>query len=219
MSDKVITSSLQAITLFRSIVKSPLQTLLNGEVFSVEDESQAASPVAQVLDLSASSDLVVKYQTSSAAFLAASRLLYNNESECRSFPLSLTLRNSVNGSYELTELNKLQHAVSILDSGIPVIVPRYLCYARAFPKQDPDTLYDLLAVETVPLIRHVFSATHLNLPMLRMQMESRKQDEVVLEPNLKSLAGIRTSGANTFLFLSKKYLDLHGLPYLYKKGC
>lgn len=217
MNDKISTSSLQAIELFKSIVKPPLQVLLNGEVFSVEEESQASSPTAQALDMSASSDLVVRYQTTSAIFLAASRLLYNSEDDCKKYPLSLTLRNTVNGSYEITELNKLQRAVSILQSGVPVVVPRYLCFARIFPKEEPNTLYDLLAVETIPLIQHVFSSTHLNLPGLRRRMESEKKSEVMLDDNLKWLAGIRNSGGNTFLFIGKKYLDIHGLPYLYKQ--
>ncbi|NHF67279.1 hypothetical protein [Xanthomonas hortorum] len=218
MNDKISTSSLQAIELFKLIVKAPLQSLLNGEVFSVEEESQASSPTAQVLDMSASSDLVVRYQTTTAVFLAASRLLYNSEDDCNKYPLSLTLRNTVNGVYEVTELNKLQRAVSILESGVPVVVPRYLCFARVFPKEEPKKLYDLLAVETIPLVRHIFSSTHLNLPGLRRRMESEKKSEVMLDANLKSLAGIRSSGNNTFLFIGKKYLDVHGLPYLYKQA-
>lgn len=218
MNDKISASSLQAIELFKGIVKSSLQSLLNGEIFSVEEEAQASSPTAQALDMSASSDLVVRYQTSSAVFLAGSRLLYNSEDDCKKYPLSMTLRNSVNGSYEVTELNKLHRAVSILQSGIPVIVPRYLCYARVYPKEEPKSLHDLLAIETIPLIQHIFSSTHLNLPELRHRMESDKKEAVMLDSKLPSLAGIRTSGNNTFLFIGKKYLDINGLPYLYKKA-
>ncbi|MRW82845.1 hypothetical protein GJ698_01910 [Pseudoduganella sp. FT26W] len=218
MNEKILHSSAQAIELFKTLVKAPLQTLLNGEVFSVEEEAQASSPVALILDTSASSDLVVQYHTTTAAFLAASRILYNDKDDCRTFQLSLTLRNTVNGSYELTELNKLERAVSLLMKGIPVIVPRYLCYARVFPKDKPTALFDLLAVETIPLIQHIFSSPHLNLSVLRRQMESKNNEgEVLLDPTLKSLAGIRKSKANTFLFLSKKYLDIHSLPYLYNR--
>ena len=217
MSDKYASSSLQAIELFRNLVKAPLQVLLGGEVFSVEAEAQASSPVAQVLDKSASTDLAVRYQTTSAVFLAASRLLYSDDADCRRYPLSLTLRNSVNGSYESTELNKLKRAVDLLSCGVPVVVPRYLCFARLSQKDNPTQLFDVLAAETIPLIRHVFAPDQLGLPELRRRMESDKKKEVLLDDELKSLAGLRYSGDNTFLFLNRRYLDMHGLPYLYQQ--
>lgn len=220
MNDKISTSSLQAIELFKSAVKPHLHELLNGEIFSVEEEAHAMSPTARALDMYASTDLAVRYQTTTAVFLAASRLLYSDEAKC-SFPFSLTLRNSVNGSYEVTELNKLQRAVSMFQAGTPVVLPRYLCYARIFPKEKPSTLYDLLAVETTPLIQHVFSPLQLNLPELRRQKENPKngneKDEVPWDKENKQLAGIRNSESNTFVYISKKWLDMHSIPYLYKK--
>ena len=217
MSKNYPESSLQAIELFQTLVKLPLQELLGGDVFSVEEEAQASAPIPQALDQSASSDLVVRYRTSSAVFFAASRILHITE-ENKKFLLSLTLRNSVKSSYEKTELNKLHTAVMLFQLGIPVVVPRYLCFARVFPEDKPTTLFDLLATETIPLINHIFNPTQLNISDMRRKMESNKSSEMLLDEKMKSLAGIRKSGDNTFLFMSKKYLDIYGLPYLYKQA-
>ncbi len=217
MSKDYPASSLQAIELFQRLVKAPLQELLHGDVFSVEEEAQASAPIPQALDQSASSDLVVRYRTTSAIFFAASRIFFATEKD-KKFPLSLTLRNSVKGSYEKTELNKLHTAVTLFEAGIPVVVPRYLCFARVYPENEPTNLFDLLATETIPLIKHVFNPSQLNLSNMRRRMESEKAPEAILDANMKSLAGIRKKDDNTFLFMNKKYLDIYGLPYLYKQA-
>lgn len=219
MTKSFAESSLKAIDIFKNLVRTPLQNLLGGEVFSVEDEAQAGSPVARVLDQSASSDVVLRYQTKSAVFLAASRIFYAEHQQCKKFALSLTLRNSIKQSFEKTELNKLRTAIDLFHSGIPVVVPRYLCFARVYSLEGISHLHDLLAVETIPLIDHVFDSTGMNLPALRRRMEVEKSKEILLEKNLKQLAGLRsTDEGNTFLFMNKPYLDMYCLPYLYLKA-
>jgi len=168
------------------------------------------------LDQFASSDIIVRFQENGALYVAASRILYNEVSNCNLYPPSPTLRNSVNGSYENTELNKLYRAVQLFDQGSPVILPRYLCYARVYPKEAPTAVYDLLAIETIPLIKHVFSSSGLNLPELRRKQETEKE-KVLFDEKLPWAAGIQINSPNTFLFMGVRYLEQCGLPYLYKK--
>lgn len=219
MTDTFQTTSLLAIDTFLKLMKEPLQKILEGEVISVEKETHASSPTALLLDKSASSDLIIKYKTTSTLFFASSRIMYfKHLYGCKSFQFSITLRDSVKGLFDITELNKLHAAISMLDNGIPVIVPRYLCYGRVYPMEAPTTLYDILVVDTIPLIKHIFSSSQMNIAKLRLKKKTSGAKEIYISENMKSLAGIRTNGENgsTFLFISKDYIDMNGLPYLYQ---
>ncbi|MFC7519273.1 hypothetical protein ACFQS6_01105 [Xanthomonas populi] len=217
MNDDIIASSRLTVETFQLLVKQPLQELLGSEIYSVENEAQSGSLLAQTMDQSASSDLLVQYQTSGSIFAAASRILFNELDGCNRFDMSITLRNSVNRCIDRTELNKLRASAMQLRNGIPALIPRFLCYALVFPKKSPTTLFDLIALETLPLVDHVFNSNEFDLPRLRRRMEAEKCEEVVLDPALRNLAGIRTKNANTFVYLSKRYLDHAGMPYLYRK--
>ncbi|MCC4602674.1 hypothetical protein HG421_13450 [Xanthomonas campestris pv. badrii] len=217
MNEDIIASSRLTVETFQRLVKYPLQELLGGEIYSVEDEAQSGSALAQTLDQSASSDLLVQYQASGSIFAAASRILFNDQDGCNRFDMSITLRNSVNRSIDRTELNKLRACAMQLRNGIPALIPRFLCYARVFPKKSPTTLFDLIALETLPLVDHVFNSNEFDLPRLRRQMEAENCEEVSFDPALRNLAGIRTKNANTFVYLSKRYLDQAGMPYMYRK--
>lgn len=229
------TLSRQSITAFNTLVKEPLQNLLQGEIFSVETEADTGSAVAKMLDQSASSDLIVRYSHAGALYTAASRIRFlpRSGTNRKPFEPSLTLRNTVKGSYEYTEINKLHRAVNLFRAGHPVVLPRYLCVARVFKDAHgaPVRLYDLLVLETVPFIEHCFAATALDLPKLRRDFElelkalkkeqkensDRKGVEVSIEPRQRGLAGIREFEGNSFLFVNKTYLEQNGLPHLYQR--
>ncbi|SMG45767.1 hypothetical protein [Paraburkholderia susongensis] len=229
------TLSRLSITAFHTLVKDPLQKLLQGEIFSVEAEADTGSAVAKVLDQAASSDLVVRYSHAGALYTAASRIRFlkpRTGAQKKPFEPSVTLRNTVKGSYECTEINKLHRAVKLFRAGHPVIVPRYLCAARVFKDRSgaPVRLYDLLVLETVPFIEHCFDAGALDLPKLRRDFElelkaltkeqkdnpDRKGTEVNVEPKQRDWAGIREFEGNSFLFVNKTYLEQNGLPHLYQ---
>ncbi|NML30958.1 hypothetical protein [Paraburkholderia antibiotica] len=229
------TMSRLSITAFNALVKEPLQKLLQGEIFSVEAEANGGSAVAKVLDQSASSDLVVRYSQAGALYTAASRIRFlkpRTGTGKKPFEASVTLRNTVKGSYDFTEINKLYRAVKLFRSGHPVILPRYLCAARVFRDAagEPERLYDLLVLETVPFIEHCFETNALDLPKLRRDFElklkalswkqkndpKRKDIEVNLEPKQREWVGIREFDGNSFLFVNKTYLEQNGLPHLYQ---
>ena len=181
----------------------------------MEDEGQAGSPVAKAMDQSATSDLVVRFQQSDSLYTAASRISYHPKNELEKYRPSPTLRNSVGGFYDATEVNKLHRAVCYFEAGVPVIIPRYLCFARVFPKQEPTHVHDLLALETIPLLKHIFAPAGLNLPELRRRYEAVKK-RIVLDETLTKDVGIQPIEGNTFLFLGKRYLEQCGLPMLYQ---
>ncbi len=215
MNQQFATSSRSSIDIFASLVKSELQCMLGVNIYSIEDEAQAGSEVARTLDQSASSDLLIQYESDGSVFAAASRLIFC-EKHILDMDMSITLRDSIGGDFSTTELNKLNSSLRNIRSGIPALLPRYLCYARVSPKKSPEKLHDILVIETIPLIDHVFSTSHFNLPGLRRKMLSEQAKEALLESSLKNLAGIRTAGNTTFVFLSRKYLDQNGIPYRYK---
>ncbi|MCC4593300.1 hypothetical protein LL974_19400 [Xanthomonas campestris pv. cannae] len=204
-----------SIDTFTSLVKSELQSMLGVSIYSIEDEAQAGSEIAKALDQSASSDLLIRYESDGSLFAAASRLMFCDQHILK-LDMSITLRDSVGGDFSVTELNKLHSSLRSIRNGIPALLPRYMCYARVTPRGIPEKLHDMLVIETIPLIDHVFSTSHFDLPGLRRRMLSEQNRETLLDPTLRHLAGIRTTGNRTFVFLSKQYLDQNGIPYRYR---
>ncbi|WP_407352120.1 hypothetical protein [Luteimonas sp. R10] len=217
MTNQFETTSRSSIDAFNALVKSELQEILGVNIYSVESEALAGSDVAKTLDQSASSDLLIQYESDGSVFAAASRLSFCDP-HILDMDFSITLRDSIDGEFAKTELNKLFSSLRNIRSGVPALLPRYLCYARINKKTNPMSLHDILAIETAPLVDHIFSPAHFNLPHLRRKMQSEESKEILLEHGLKHLAGLRTSSKNTFVFVSKKYLDQNCIPYTHRRA-
>jgi hypothetical protein len=221
MNDDYEKRSADAIMHFNLFVKEPLQKMLGGTIFSVENDAKNESDISKILDRSASSDLIVKFDKAGTIFTAASRILYaNDEEQCEKNPISPTFRNSKNGSYENTELDKLNRAVTEFNEKKPVVLPRYLCYARVYPKPNPTNIHEILAIETIPVIEHIFDNSGINIHALRQQ-QSEKGTDIHFDESLRGRAGIRqtkqgTAKTVTFLYISKSYLEEKNLPFLYE---
>ena len=207
----------RSLDAFGACVKDQLQTLLSGEIFSIEEQAPE-STIAALMDQEATSDLLISLKAHGLLYTAASRIRFIKKVEELNYEFSVQLRNEYKGSTQNTELNKLERLVRAHESGIPVILPRYLCFSRVREEEkDVFNLCDLVAVETVPLVKAVFSYHGINLPYLRQKFKSRIDGApTVNHPhNSPAYAGIRESDENSFLFLHRWMLDDFAIPYLY----
>lgn len=205
----------RALQAFKSSVKDELQALLSGEVYSVEEQASTTS-IAALLDQGATSDLLISLRSQGLLYTAASRIRFIKSTDELNFDFSIQLRNSYNGSCHNTELNKLHRLVSAYESGVPVILPRYLCFSRVEDIKGTFTLHDLVAVETIPLIKIVFAPHGLNLPNLRQRYDSRAENSksILIRDDKKNYGGIQSGTDNSFLFLNRRVLDDYAIPYL-----
>lgn len=208
-------NSERASEAFNQCVKSQLQSLLSGEIVSIEQQAPN-STIAAILDQGATSDLLVILKTQGIIFTAANRIRFIKNGKELRYNFSIQLRNEFQGSSKNTELNKLRRLVMAFKTGTPVVLPRYLCFARVSKSNGTFVLHDLVAVETVPLIETVFSPSGIDLPNLRQRFGSRAKGIRHVHHNERRTyyAGIQDGTDNSFLFLHRQMLDDFAIPYL-----
>lgn len=207
----------ESVKVFKKYVKDELEKLLQAKIISIEKERNSSSDVTKILDTKASSDLILKYCSDSCIYFAANRILNSSYSNIQKFSISITLRNSINGDCETTEINKLKNSYDNLIKNIPAIMPKNICVSRILELDSGiKVLYDIIVVETVPLIESLFSHKGLNLCSMR---EKFNKKDVYFDKKNKSKAGLRANsdGKTTFLYLNKDALDEFKVPYFYKK--
>lgn len=229
------TSKKRALDAFNECVEKPLLALLGAErVLSIEGDA-SGSTVSALLDNNGTSDLLINLDSQGILFMAANRISFVAPKWTGTAPtISMTLRNKIRTGCDGTELNKLHRMVSSFSLGVPVVLPRYLCMALVDERNGRATLSELIAVETVPLVRSIFDPADVNLPRLRMQFDDclaasgkgwintteGNAPHVLLAPGRKAYAGIRAnrSGDSSFFFFSRDFLDDRAIPYRYAKG-
>ncbi|MFA6138969.1 MAG: hypothetical protein WC667_12920 [Sulfurimonas sp.] len=146
----------QTIILFEELVKEELEELLKVEVISIEGDVGRDSLVTSTLDLHASSDLIIKYKDDTSIYTASNRILKIADKYLH-LPISLTLRNSISGEYDKTEVNKLKTSHDKILHNIPVVMPKIICNSRLINVEGDYKLLDIIIVDTMPLIECIFS--------------------------------------------------------------
>lgn len=192
------------------LIKEPLSKIINGEIINLE-ESSSSCEAARILDSKSCIDLLCVRQEGVCGIASRS-------SSATKYPPSITLRNSILGSYANAEINKLSTAIKSASSGEPIIFPKYFFYARHQEENGVKELYDFVSLDTRELINFIFSPSGFNLAAHRQQYEKTK-NAVYVDPTHKSLGGIRfeKNHKTTFVYLSLVYLEMSGIKYQYKK--
>jgi len=207
-----------SIESFNLYVKDELEQILNADILSVEENIN--SEISDILDQKGSSDLILKYEDDSCVYFASNRVLNLDIANISDYKINITLRNSINGKNEQTEIDKLKNSYDKIIKNIPVVMPKVMCLARVVQINSSNKmLLDIIVVETMPLLEFIFSHKGLNLPVLREKMKNKDKANVIHFDNKNKLhAGIRknTDNKTTFLYINTDMLDNFNIPYQYK---
>jgi hypothetical protein len=213
---------------FSECVRQPLMKLLAAEeILSIEDDAPN-STISALLDQAGTSDLLLNYRKEGLILSAASRISFvtNRWKAVEAPNFSMPLGNAKAGKTGGSELNRLYRAVQSFGQGIPVVLPRFLCMAQVDERGSKPVLLELLAVETIPLIRTLFDRSGVNVPALRDRFaialrnaQVKASDDAMaacvhLNETRRDYAGIRANNrGDSFFFFTRDFLDDQALPY------
>ncbi|WP_419768918.1 hypothetical protein [Arcobacter sp.] len=197
---------------FDKYVKIELEKILGQKtrIFSIEDDD-SSSEISKILDTKSGSDLLIEFSDEKCTYLAGNRIIYKDVTNFK-YDIQVTFRNSINGITTSTELDKLKTFYDCIINNIPVVMPRFLCYAKILEIDNKKILEEIIVLETIPTIEFIFSNSKLNICKLREQFKSK----VEVLHDTYNLTGIRTKNDATFLFIHKKFLKEHNLIYAEK---
>ena len=197
---------------FNKYVKDELEIILGHKtkILSIEDD-ESNSKISKILDTNSGSDLLIEFCDEKCTYLAGNRIIYKKEENFK-YDIQVTFRNSIDNITTNTELDKLKTFYDNIINNIPVVMPRFLCYAKILELSNKKILEEIIVLETVPTIEYIFSNSKLNLCALREKLKRKKEIHI----DYKKLTGIRTKDNVTFLFIHKELLKENNLIFAEK---
>jgi hypothetical protein len=208
------------LSLFDRYVKKELETWQNVKVLSFEANRMQGNSFLSILDQKVGCDLGL--WNGEDLYFAANRI-YPIDPSRGYFPMSITLRNDTNGSYDLAEINKLKRLCDLNGKQLHHPMPSQMIFSRVVREPQP-YLLDMVIVDTVVLIDFLFDMRKFNLIALRERYRQYRQQGIEVNgvdfSTQKSFwGGIRrnTADGNTFVAISTMLLDEYNVPYRYRK--
>lgn len=194
---------------FDKYVKIELENILGQKtrILSIEDDN-SGSEISKILDTKSGSDLLIEFSDEKCTYLAGNRIIYKKEENFK-YDIQVTFRNSINKKTSNTELDKLKNFYDNIINNIPVVMPRFLCYAKILEINNTKILEEIIVLETIPTIEFIYSNSKLNLCALREKF--KEKEEIYIDT--KKLTGIRKKNQSTFLFIHKELLKENNLIY------
>lgn len=233
MTDDVAKALERNASLFETHLKPLLLREWGGDIVSLE--GLASNPLAELFDKATSSDLILSYvKTKGPTVTVAIRMAFSKpeDGSLRSvkfsaWDLDFTFRCSYPDSSKKVgfdcELEKLLCAQTFNENQIQAVFPFLYVKARFAELPSGFRLYDYSVVETRCVLEILKSPTAFDWYGRKQRWvgagKPMDADRTVHDEFNRTIAGIRfnSSDGKGFVFLTLKFLERHGVPYLYRR--
>lgn len=227
MTDNVAESIKRSGLIFEEHLKAHLCRDWGDELTSIE--SAASSPLAEVFDKGASSDVVLSYlKTQGPTLTFVTRMGFakhepaGTKTNFQMYEMDFTFRCSYldrKGSLRFDcELEKLLKSASYIQRGISVVMPFYYVKARIL-EVGPDKfmLYDYAVAETQRLLEIIRRKDGVNWKELKTRIGP--EGSVNGQPLGRLDCGLNFNKKDQkgFVYLKLSCLEAFGIPYFYKR--
>ena len=205
------------LSLFNLYVKKELESWQKVNVLSFEGNRTGEKSFLSILDQRIGCDLGL--WDGEDLFFVANRVLSVDTSTGDRFPLSITLRDSVKGSYDQAEINKLKRLCDLNGKQLHHPMPNQMIFSRVVTDGPQPYLLDMVIIQTALLMEFLFDMRGFNLIALRERYRQQGRDHIDFCRRKPFWGGIRLnkSDGNTFVAISTSVLKEYNVPFQYKK--